>query len=243
MISAIFDKIVFEPLYNGLIYIVGVVPGHDVGIAVITLTVLVRIIIYPLSQRAIKSQQALKKISPLVEELKKKYPSNSPEQTLAVMALYKEHNIHPFAGLGLLIIQLPILIGLYLVFAHGGLPAVDTTRLYGFVGAPTTVDMWFLGIINMGSSHNIVLTLLTVVTQFAYTRLSLGPVKEHVAESSFSGDLARSFDTQARYILPIIIGIFAYSIVAAAPLYWITSNVCMITQEYIGGRRFRFGEK
>lgn len=243
MISAVFDTVVFEPLYNGLMYFVGIMPGHDVGLAVITLTVVVRVIIYPLSQRAVESQQALKKIAPLVEELKKKYPTNSPEQARAVMNLYKEHNVRPFAGIGLLLIQLPILIGLYLVFAHGGLPTVDAARLYSFIDTPTAVNMWFLGVMDMGAAHNITLTLLTIATQFAYTRLSLGPVKEHVAESSFSGDLARSFDTQARYILPLIIGVFAYSIVAAAPLYWITSNICMIAQEYAGGRRFRLNEQ
>lgn len=242
MISAAFSAVVYQPLYNGLVYLVGIVPGYDVGLAVIALTVVVRILIYPLSQRAVESQQALKKIAPEVEALKKKYPDNSPEQARAIFALYKERNVRPFAGIGLLLVQLPILIGLYLVFAHGELPSIDAAQLYSFVPAPGGVDMIFLGM-DMGASHNILLALLTVVTQFAYTRLSLGPVKEHVAESSFSGDMARTFDTQARYILPLIIGVFAYSIVAAAPLYWVTSNLFMIAQEYAGGRRFRLKEE
>lgn len=242
MISAAFHAVVYQPLYNGLVYLVGVVPGHDVGLAVIALTIAVRIIIYPLSQRAVQSQQALKKIAPEIEVLKKKYPDNSPEQAKAIFALYKERDVHPFAGIGLLLIQLPVLIGLYLVFAHGGLPSIDLGQLYAFIPAPGGVDMFFLGM-DMGASHNILLALLTVMTQFAYTRLSLGPVKEHVAESSFSGDMARTFDTQARYILPLIIGVFAYSIVAAAPLYWVTSNLFMIAQEYAGGRRFRLKEE
>lgn len=242
MIGAAFHTIVYEPLYNGLVYLIGVVPGHDAGVAVIALTILVRVIIYPLSQRAIRSQQALKKIAPEIELLKKKYPDNSPEQARAVFALYKERNVRPFASIGLLFVQLPVLIGLYVVFAHGGLPGIDASKLYSFVLPPAGVDMQFFGM-DMGASHNWILAVLTIVTQFIYTRLSLGPVKEHVAESSFSGDMARTFDTQARYILPVIIGIFAYSVVAAAPLYWVTSNIFMIVQEYAGGRRFRLKEE
>lgn len=243
MITGAFNAAIYQPLYNGLVFLVDIVPGHDVGLAVIALTVVVRIIIYPLSQRAVESQQALKKIAPEVEALKKTYPANSPEQARAIFALYKERKVRPFAGIGLLLVQLPILIGLYLVFAHGGLPTVDVSKLYGFVPTPESVDMFFLGLMDMGASHNIVLAILTAITQYAYTRLSLGPVKEHIAESSFSGDMARSFDTQARYILPAIIGIISYTVVAAAPLYWVTSNIFMIGQEYAGGRRFRLNEE
>lgn len=242
MISAAFHGVIYEPLYNGLVYLIGIMPGHDAGLAVIALTVAVRVIIYPLSQRAIRSQQALKKIAPEVEALKKKYPDNSPEQARAIFALYKERNVRPFASVGLLFVQLPILIGLYVVFAHGGLPEIDVSKLYSFIAPPTGVDMHFFGM-DMSAPHNWILAALTVVTQFIYTRLSLGPVKEHVAESSFSGDMARTFDTQARYILPVIIGVFAYSVVAAAPLYWVTSNIFMIVQEYAGGRRFRLKEE
>jgi YidC/Oxa1 family membrane protein insertase len=241
MISAVFHAVVYEPLYNGLVYLIGIAPGHDAGLAVIALTVAVRAIIYPLSQRAIRSQQALKKIAPEIEALKKQYPDNSPEQARAIFALYKERNVRPFASIGLVFVQLPILIGLYVVFAHGGLPEIDASKLYSFVPSPAGVDMRFLGM-DMAAAHNWILAVLTIVTQFIYTRLSLGPVKEHVAESSFSGDMARTFDTQARYILPIIIGVFAYSVVVAAPLYWVTSNIFMIVQEYIGGRRFRPNE-
>lgn len=242
MIRTAFHEAIFQPLYNGLVYLIQIVPGHDVGLAVIALTVIVRVIIYPLSQRAVHSQQALKKITPEIEALKKKYPDNSPEQARAIFALYKERGVHPFAGIGLLLVQLPILIGLYLVFAHGGLPQIDAIQLYSFVKLPEGVDMHFLGM-DMSAKHNIILAALTALSQAAYTRLSLGPVKEHLAESSFSGDMARSFDLQARYVLPLIIGIVAFSVVAAAPLYWVTSNIFMIAQEYLGGRRFRLDEK
>jgi len=239
MISTIFHTIVYDPLYNALVFLVDTIPGHDVGLAIVILTILVRLVVYPLSKRTIASQIAMKKITPEVEELKKKFKANSPEQTQAVFALYKERDVHPFAGLGLMLIQLPILIALYWIFALGGLPVVDTHILYTFIPKPETVNMLFLGLIDMGAKHNILLALLTIVTQLAYSRLSMGPrVGKTAIEESLSSDMARSFDMQARYVLPVVIGFVAYSVAAAAPLYYVTSNLFMIAQEYLAGRRF-----
>ncbi|MBI2030830.1 membrane protein insertase YidC [Candidatus Kaiserbacteria bacterium] len=239
MISSAFHTVVYDPLYNGLIFLVNHIPTHDVGIAIVILTILVRLVVYPLSKRAIQSQIAMKKVVPEVEELKKKYKKNSPEQTQAVFAFYKEHDIHPFAGLGLMLIQLPILIALYWIFAMGGLPVVDENILYGFVPRPETVNMLFLGLIDMGAKHNIVLALLTVATQLIYSRLSMGPrVGKTAVEESLSSDMAKSFDLQVRYVLPVVIGFVVYVVAAAAPLYYVTSNIFMIAQEYLAGRRF-----
>lgn len=239
MISTAFHTIFYNPLYNGLIYLVDTIPGHDVGLAVVLLTILVRIVVYPLSKRAIQSQIAMKKITPEVEELKKKFKKNSPEQTQAVFALYKERDVHPFAGIGLMLVQLPVLIALYWIFAMGGLPKVNVQLLYTFIPKPEMVNMLFLGFIDMGAKHNIILALLTAVTQMAYSRLSMGArVGKTAIEESMSNDMARSFDLQARYVLPVIIGFVAYSVAAAAPLYYVTSNIFMIGQEYLAGRRF-----
>ncbi|MBM3260837.1 YidC/Oxa1 family membrane protein insertase [Candidatus Kaiserbacteria bacterium] len=239
MISSIFHAIVYDPLYNGLMFLVDILPGHDVGVAIVVLTLLVRIIIYPLSKRAIQSQMAMKKAVPEVEELKKKFKKNSPEQTQAVLAYYREHDIHPFAGLGLMLIQLPILIALYWIFAMGGLPEVNANVLYSFVPSPESISMLFLGFVDMGAKYNIPLAALTALTQLVYSRLSMGPrVGQTAVEESLSADMARSFDLQVRYILPIVVGFVVYVVPAAAALYYVTSNLFMIVQEYASGRRF-----
>lgn len=241
MIGSLFHTIIYEPLYNGLVFLLDIVPGHDVGLAIVLLTVVVRVVLFPLSQRAVESQKALKRIVPEVEELKKKYPPNSPEQSRAVFALYKERGVHPFAGIGLVLIQLPVLIGLYVVFARGGLPQISAGQLYSFVHAPQSMSMFFLGLVDMGAKHNILLSVLTAVTQFVYTRLSMGPPATRdpsPVESTLSGDMAKSFDVQARYALPAFIGLVAFSFAAAVPLYLTTANLFMIAQEYASGRRF-----
>ncbi len=243
MISNVFHALVYNPLYNGLVFLVDIVPFHDVGIAVIVLTIIARFILYPLSKKAIQAQLAMKNIAPQVEELKKKHKEDREAQSKAIFALYKERDIHPFAGLAVVLVQFPILIGLYLVFSRGGLPQVDTSLLYNFVHAPNFVNMEFLGLLDM-RSHSMLLAVLTALTQFLYTRLSMGPratLDPTPVESSLSGDMAKSFDTQARYVLPGIIGVISYSVAAAAPLYWVTSNTFMILQELVSGKRFGKG--
>ena len=244
MISHLFHVAIYDPLYNGVTFFVGVIPSHDIGIAIIALTIVVRIIIFPLSSRAIKAQIAMKKIAPETEGIKVKYKDKREEQSKAIFALYKERGVHPFASIGLVLIQFPVLIGLYWVFYKGGFPSVDPALLYSFVHVPSSVNMEFLGILDM-SHRSIILAALAAITQFIYTRLSMGSRQKVLeatpVEASLSGDMAKSFDLQARYVLPAIIGVIAYTIPAAAPLYWVTSNVSMILQEYSAGRRFGKG--
>ncbi len=241
MISAAFSAIVYNPVYNGLVFFVDILPTHDIGIAVVLVTIIVRILLYPLSRRAIKTQMAMKAIAPEIEELKKKYKDKPQEHGKALFALYREREVHPLAGFLVILVQLPVLIGLYWVFARGGFPTVNAELLYSWVKLPDVVNMEFLGLIDM-AGHSIVLAVLAAVTQFIYTRLSMGPrgsqTPVEAVEASFSSDMAKSFDLQARYVLPVIIGVIAATVAAAAPLYWVTSNIFMILQEYISGRRF-----
>jgi len=239
MIGSIFTAIIYNPLYNGLVYLVGIIPTHDVGIAVILLTVVVRVIVYPLSRRAVQAQLDMKEVAPEVTEMRNKYKNDKQGESKAIFALYKERNIHPFASFLLVLVQFPVLIGLYWVFSRGGLPVISVARLYSFVHAPAAINMEFLGIQNM-AGHSIVLAVLAAATQFIYTRLSMGPRGVKTAtEASFSDDMAKSMDVQARFVLPAVIGVIAYTVVAAAPLYWVTSNSFMILQEYLAGRRFK----
>lgn len=239
MWSAVFHAVVYDPLYNGLIFLVGFFPTHDVGLAVVALTVIVRIILFPLAKRASAAQVKMKEIAPALEAIKVKYKNNREEQGRAIFALYKERDIHPFASFGLILIQLPILFALYWIFALGKLPAVNADILYSFVQLPPSINMEFLGLINMGGK-SIILALLAGATQIVYTRLTMGARKKHqVSDGTFSGDMARSFDIQARYVLPVIIGVISYTIPAAAPLYWVVSNTFMILQELAMGRRFK----
>ena len=156
MISAAFNAAIYDPLYNGLVFMVGILPTHDMGVAVIVITIIARFVLYPLSKRAVEAQMAMKKIAPQVEELKKKHKDDREAQSRAIFALYRESGIHPFAGFALVLLQFPILIGLYWVFSSGGFPQVDAKLLYSFVPMPSAVNMEFLGFLDMRDRKSVV---------------------------------------------------------------------------------------
>lgn len=230
MISTAFNALVYTPLYNGLILLIDYMPSHDVGLAVIVLTLIVRVVLYPLAREALRTQIAMRDLAPDVEALKEKYKDNREEQAKQLFALYRERGVKPFSSFLMLLVQIPLLIGLYWVFWKGGLPDVNTGALYAFVPTPTEIHMRFLGIIEM-SGRSVVLALFAGLTQLVYAQISMGPRKERPKEQSFSADLAHNMDLQMRYVLPILLGFFAYAASAAVALYFVTSNLFMIVQD------------
>lgn len=239
MFKAFFYHFIYDPLYNGLVFFVDIVPSHDIGIAIILLTIAVKVILFPLSRQAVRTQIKMREIAPEIENIKEKLKDKQDEQARVIFALYREKGIRPFSSFFLILMQFPILFGLYWVFWKGGLPNVDPEILYSFVPVPSAVDMKFLGLIDM-HERSIMLAALAGFTQLLYARLSMGPRKPRAKSdsASFSADMAHSFDLQARYMLPVIVAVIAYTVTAAVPLYWTTSNLFMMAQEFLMGRRF-----
>lgn len=219
----------YEPLYNGLIFLVEIFPFHSVGLAVVLLTLVVKIILFPLAQKSIKSQVEMKKIEPLIEKLKKQYPQKE-EQARKTMELYKEHKVNPFSGCLVLIIQIPIIFALYKVFINGvGSPA---GVLYSFVHIPETISMTFLGANLAGKSVG--LAILAGLSQFLQAHIANARLTPTASdEKSFKQDFMKSMQFQMKYILPIFIAIISYTLASAVALYWVTSNMFTVMQEYI----------
>lgn len=230
MQSGFFSTFFYQPLYNGLIFFISIVPGGNVGVAIILLTLSVRTALLPLSHRSVVSQAKMRSIAPDIEKIKEKHKDNKQEQARKTMELYKEYGINPFSGCLLTLIQLPVIFALYFVFFKG-LPSLHTEALYSFIHLPETVGMVFLGITL--SQKSIILALLAAITQYYQIKLSLPdlPPLEAGAKPSFKDDFARSFNMQMRYFLPLIVFGVSYAISAAIALYWTVSNLFSIGHE------------
>jgi YidC/Oxa1 family membrane protein insertase len=224
-----FKTLFYIPLYNALIGFTALF-GGSVGIAIIALTLVVKIILSPLSYLSIKSQIEQKKLQPLITELRKKYPDKK-EQSQKLMELYKEHKTNPFAGCFLILLQLPIIIGLYQVFLNGGV--INAEMLYGFISLPETINTVFLGI-DMGSK-SIIFALIAGISQFFQMHWSPSMQKNKNEPKPDTNDmqamLAHNMQTSMKYVLPVMIVVFAYAVPSAVALYWIISNLFMIIQE------------
>jgi YidC/Oxa1 family membrane protein insertase len=230
MQSGFFSTFFTQPLGNTLAALLSVIPGANVGVAIIVLTILVRTLLLPLSHKQVVSQSKMREIAPHIEKLKEKHKDDKQEQAKKTMELYKEHGINPLSGCLLVLIQLPIIFALYIVFSKV-LPNINAEHLYSFVRLPETIDMMFLGVILSGKSF--VFALIAAVAQYYQLKLSVPalPPSEKGAVPSFKDDFARSMNVQMRYMLPIIVFGISYSMSAAIALYWATSNTFSVAHE------------
>ena len=236
--STIYNAIIFNPLYNALIGIFTIFPFADAGIAVILLTIIVRLALFPLSKKAVVTQVRMQEINPALKEIKEKYKDNTEEQARRTLALYKEKGVNPFSGVLVLLIQLPIIFALYRIFLHAGFPNVDTSLLYSFVHSPTHINTMFLGLIDI-TKKSIPLAFLAALSTFFQLKLATknASAPSGEGEKGFGDNLAQSMQTQMKYVFPVIVFFISYKISGVIALYWLTSNLFTIGQEIIVRRK------
>ncbi|MEX0918934.1 MAG: YidC/Oxa1 family membrane protein insertase [Candidatus Paceibacterota bacterium] len=234
---ALFNLILFNPLYNALVFITDIIPGNNIGVAIIILTIIVKIILFPLYHKSVKTQSKIKEIEPELKSLKNKYNDDKQEQAKQIMELYRHHGINPFVSIVLLFIQLPIFIALFYVFFRGFELNLDI--LYSFIPPPAVINTELFGLLDI-AEKSFILALLVGGAQFIQMKFSLPPlppIDRNKKERSIKDDFARSFNIQMRYIMPIIIVFIASSLPAAVGLYWLTSNLFAIGHELLVKRK------
>ncbi|KND51527.1 MAG: YidC/Oxa1 family membrane protein insertase [Parcubacteria bacterium C7867-007] len=230
MIGDLFNTFLFVPIYNLLIALVDVLPGGDIGLAVIIVTIIVKLIILPLTVSALRTSRAMQVIQPKFKALQEKYKDDKETQAKEVFALYKKYKINPFSSILAILIQLPVVIALYLVFVRE-LNGVDTSILYSFVPVPETVSFLFLGFFTL-TSHNVILAIVAAVTQFLQAKYAM-PIPKLSTEPTTSERFNHSMAIQMRYMLPILIGGVAYISSGAIALYFITTSLFTLAQELL----------
>lgn len=231
--SHLFNLFFYEPLYNGLVFLIGIMPWADVGIVVILFTCIVKLILFPLSKKSVLTQIRMKEIQPELDLIKEKYKENKQEQALKVMALYKEKKVNPFSGILLIFIQIPIIFALYFVFLKGGLPEINTELLYSFIKIPKSIDISFLGLMDI-TQKSYAMAFFAALTQFFQVKFAMPQIRktDNISKpNSFKDDLAKSMSIQMKYILPVIIFFISRGLPAVVALYWTTSNLFAIGQE------------
>ena len=225
--SFLYNTVFFNPLYNALIFIFNLVPWIDAGIAVIILTIIVRLIMFPLSRKAVITQVKMAEIAPEIENIKAKYKDNTEEQAKQTLALYREKGVNPFSGIFVIIIQIPIIFALYQIFLH--FPEVNADILYSFVSAPEYINTIFLGFLDI-TAKSAVLAVFAAASTFFQLKVSMRSQPKPTG-NSFGDNLTRSMQTQMKYIFPVIVFFVSYSISGVIALYWLTANLFSIGQE------------
>lgn len=218
----LYNEVIYRPLLNLLVWMHNIIPGHDIGVAIILLTVLIRLVLAPTLSKSLRGQKQMTDLQPKLNELREKHKNDKEGQAKAMMQLYKEHKINPLSSCLPLLIQLPILIALYQVFdkALKG----NLSGLYNFVARPENLDPRFLRLLDL-SKPSILLAIFAGLAQFWQSKIMAPP-------SAGSDATAKAMSIQTTYILPIISVVIALKLPAGLPLYWVVTTLFAVGQQY-----------
>lgn len=227
--SFLYHTFFFDPLYNTLILLFRIFPWADAGVIVIMLTTLVRLVLYPLSKKAVLTQLRMQEIAPEIDELKSKHKDKPEELARATLALYRKKKVNPFSGILVVLIQLPLIFALYRIFLH--FSEVRTDLLYSFVPAPGEFNTLFLGLLDI-ADKSILLALLAALTTYYQLKISTQGQKPSKGDS-LGENLAKSMQTQMKYFFPIVIFFISYTLPSVISLYFIATNIFSVIQEVV----------
>ncbi len=225
--SFVYHTIFFNPLYNTLILLFKILPWADAGLIVIILTILVRLIMFPLSRKAVLTQVKMAEINPELAKIKEQYKDKTEEQARLTLALYKKKGINPFSGILVVIIQIPIILALYRIFLH--FPEINNSILYSFITAPNHINTLFLGFLDITAKSAILALLAAISTSIQFKVSMQGQTSPK--GTSFGDNLTRSMQSQMKYFFPVIVFFISYKISGVIALYWLTTNLFTIAQE------------
>ncbi len=244
--SEFFHAAAYQPIYNLLIFLYDTIPGSDFGLAIIALTIFLKVLLIPLSQKQIESQKKLQEIQPKMKEIQKKYKDNREEQSRAMMAFYRENKVNPFSGCLPLIIQLIVLIVIYRVLyniSQAGF-VVSPEVLYSFVSNPHEIQRFFLSVLDL-SKPSVLLAVMTGLAQYAQMKMMINRAElkknaldkskkssKNTIEEKKEPDFAEIMTKQMLYVGPALTLFFGITFPSGIVLYWFVSTLFMIAQQW-----------
>lgn len=228
-----FETFLVKPIYNLFVSLLGIMPDGDTGLAIITLTIVMRILLYPVFTASIRTQMGMQAMQGDLELVKEKHKDDKETLAREQMALFKKHKVNPLAGFGALFIQLAVIIALYFALFNEGFPVINTALLYSFVHAPEAVSTGFFGLVDLLRPHNVILALLVGATQYAAIWLTLGRTPTPAHKDADKAAVARMQQRMMLYLMPAVMTITSYYFAAAVGLYFVVSNLFSVFQEWV----------
>lgn len=258
LIIDLFNLIFFGPVINLLVLIFqGLqtihIPGA-LGFSIIILTVLIRVLVWPFMTSQIKATKKMAELKPHLQELKKQHKDDKKALAAAQMALYKEHGVNPAGGCLPALIQIPVFIALYqaiiniLPGAGGNIDKINSLLYFPQFKLSSALDPNFFGL-NLGvkpadfGKYGVLLLLVPLVTAaltFIQSKMTLPkPVKHYPSDSPKEGKEKEGLEesmgavqSQMVYLMPIMIGYFAFSFPIGLAVYWNVYTILGIWQQH-----------
>ncbi len=250
---SIFNTVLVWPIVNVLVAVYkGLIFVHfpfALGFSIIILTIIIRFVLYPLTSSQLKASKKMQDLNPHLTNLKNKHKGDSKTLQQETMKLYKEHGVNPAAGCLPVIVQLPIIWGLYSALQQIVNLKPDVINKIVYLDALKLTKAWdpnFFGVpLGSNPSHLIstigpiilIIPLLTALFQFIQSKMMFSKPKAQEGlvkkdEKKKNEDFASAFQSQSMYIFPIMIGFFSYTFPVGLSLYWNTFTIFGIMQQY-----------
>ncbi|MBP7057068.1 YidC/Oxa1 family membrane protein insertase [Candidatus Gracilibacteria bacterium] len=244
MFGAIWDEVLFRPMYNLLIWLTTWVPGHNLGLAIVIMTIIVRIVLFFPTYSSLRQQKSLQQLQPKINATRAKHANDQQKQAEAIMALYKEHGVHPLGSCLPVLVQLPLLYAVFAVLQHVLDPNYTHFLYSGLSNFDISlIDVHFLSF-DMTVADPWILPILTGATQFISMKMAQAKQKEKIrditpktsSEPSQMKDMEKATNSMI-YLMPLLLAWFARSYPAGLAMYWIVSTVFSIGQQAVLNRR------
>lgn len=224
--KAFFTTVLYQPLYNVLMLMVWLIPGHSVAVAIILLTIVIRVILLPSSLKAARFQVKNNELQPKINKIKSEI-KDPKEQNKAIMDLYSAEGHSPLGSCLPLLIQLPILIILYSVFRNG-LTEKGFDALYSFLPHVSTLNTHFLGL-DITKPDKWVLPIIAALFQFGLSYLMMPPKQEKIEGAA--PDPMAMMSKQMLFLPALITIFFGRTMPAALVIYWIVTTIFSFGQQ------------
>lgn len=244
MFSQLFTVIFLQPILNLLIWLYDIIPGHEFGISIVLLTILIKLVLYPFTAKQIKQQRAMQDLQPRIEEIRSRLKDDKEGQARELMALYAKEKVNPAASCLPLLVQLPVFIALYQALSLG-LAGKNLDLLYSFVPNPQVVNTMLFGLVDL--SHPApVLAILAAVVQFWQGRqlmkppaatISSPPPEVKDATGAKDEGMAAMMNKQMLYLMPVVTAVIGFSLPGGLTLYWLVMSLLTVAQQAILLRR------
>lgn len=220
----------YQPILNLLILLHNVIPGDDFGWAIIGLTVLIKIILLPLSAKSLRSQKALQELQPKVDDLRKKYKDDKERMGRELMSLYRQEKVSPFSSCLPLLVQLPFLLAIFQVL-RDEVSTGNLVLLYPFVAVPESINTLFLGIVSL-EAPSIPIALIAGALQFWQTRMLVHKRQPQIPGAA-DESMTSMMNKQMMYLAPIITVVFGATLPGGLTLYWAVNTLTTLIQQIL----------
>lgn len=224
--KALLKAIIYQPLFNILIFLIWLMPNNNLGWAIIAITVIIRLVFLPSSLKQGASQEKLRLLQPKIKELQSKYKDDKTAQSKAMIDLYKQAGTSPWGACLPMIVQLLVLFLLYRVF-QDGLTTARFDLLYSFVPRPSDINVWFMGI-DLSKPELWFLPISAGLLQLLQSKLAMPP---QAPRGKADDNPMMAMTNNMLYILPIMTVFIGRQLPAALLVYWIVTSIFMIGQQ------------